>query len=101
MLAALADMEGQLAFEQAGGDQAAPALGGDGVPGMDVSIAAAEGDDRVRVAPRRLEQPVAVGAVVWQDGGAVRLQPFENLGLGVGDRLLRAERLDMRRGDGR
>ena len=104
MLAALRDGEGQLALEQGRADQAAAASGGDGVDRVDVGVAAAEGDDPVGVAPRGLDQPVAVRAVVGDDRDAVGLEPDENLALGVGDRLFRSERLDMRgsdRGDDR
>ena len=104
MLAALRNGEGQLALEQRCADQAAAALGRHRVDGVDVGIAAAEGDDAVGMAARRLDQPVAVRRVVGDDGDAVGLEPFEDLGLGVGDRLFRAEILDMRgrdRGDER
>ena len=100
MLAALRDGEGQLALEQRGADQASAAFGRDGVDGVNVGIAAAEGDDPVGVAPRGLDQPVAVRRVVGEDRDAVGLEALEDLGLGVGDRLFRAEVLDMRRGDG-
>ena len=99
MVAALRDSEGQLALEQRGGDQAPAALGADGVDGVDVGVAAAEGDGPVGMAARGLDQPVAVRRVVGNDRDAVGLEPLENLGLGVGDRFLRAEILDMRRGD--
>ena len=90
MLAALRDGEGQLALEQRGADQAAAAFGRHGMDGMDVGIAAAEGDDAVGLAARGLDQPVAVRRVVGEDRDAVGLQALENLGLGVGDRFFRA-----------
>ena len=99
MLAALGDGEGELALEQRGADQASAAFGGDGVDRVDVGVAAAEGDDPVGMAPRRLHQPVAVRRVVGDDRDAVGLEPFENLRLGIGDRLFRAEVLDVRRRD--
>ena len=71
MFAALRDGEGQLALEQRGADQAAAAFRADRVDGMDVGIAAAEGDDPVGMAPRGFDQPVAVRRVVRDDRNAV------------------------------
>ena len=99
MLAALRDGEGQLAFEQRRADQASAAFRADGMDRVDVGIAAAEGDDLVGMPPRGLDQPVAMRRVVGEDRDAVGLEPVENLRLGVGDRLFRAEILDMRGGD--
>ena len=96
MLARLRDGEGQLALEQNGADQAAAAVGGDGVDGMDVGIAAAEGDDAVGMPARRLDQTVAVRGVVGDDGNAFVLQALEDFGLGIGDRFFRPEVLDVR-----
>src|SRR3546814_14125259 len=39
------------------------------------------------------DQPVSVRAVERYDCGSARLQPFENLALGVGDGLLRRKEL--------
>ncbi len=99
MPAALRDGEGQLAPQQSGADQAPATFGADRVHGVDVGIAAAEGDDLPGVAPRGLHQAVAVARVVGHDGDPVRLEPLEDLRLGIGDRLLRAEVLEMGRGD--
>ena len=66
--------------------------------GVDVGIAAAEGDDLVGMAPRRLHQPVAMRSVVRNDGDAVRLEAFEDFRLGVRDRFFRTEIFDVRGG---
>ena len=100
MVAALGDGEGQFAVDQPRGDQAAAIVGAHGVDRGDVGLAAAEGHDAPRMAPRGLEQAVALGRVLGDDRDAAGLEPLEDLGLGVGDRLDRAEMLDMRRGDG-
>ena len=47
--------------------------------------------------PRRGDQPVAMRAVEGDDRGAARLQPLEDLALGVGDRLVAGEEFAMRR----
>src|SRR6185369_3919207 len=68
---------------------------------MNVRIAAAECDDLFGTPARCLHEPVAILAVVRNDGDAPRLQPLEDLGLGIGDRLFGAEILDVRGSDGR
>ena len=100
MRAALRNGEGQLALEQRCADQAAAALGADGMDRVDVGVAAAEGDDPFGVAARGLDEPVAVRAIVGDDCDPVRLEALENLGLGVGDRFFRTEVFDVRGRDG-
>ena len=95
MLAGLRNGEGQLALEQRCADQAAAALGRDRMDGVHVGIAAAESDDAVGAPPRGLDQPVAVRGIVGDDGDPFGLDPFEDLRLGVGDRLFRSEIFDM------
>ena len=91
MIAGLRDGEGQLALEQSRADQASAALGGNRMDGVDVGVAGAEGDDALGAAARGLDQPVAVRRVVGNDRDPAGLEAFEDLGLGIGDRLLRAE----------
>src|SRR4029079_7928174 len=100
MLARLGYGEGQLALQQSGADQAPSALRGDGMHGMNIRIAAAEGDDAVSAPPSGLQQAVAMRGVVRKDRNPAWRQPLEDFRVGVGDRLLRSEILDMRGGDG-
>ena len=60
-------------------DQASAARRRDRVHRMHVGIAAAEGDDPVGMAARRLDQPVAMRRVVGDDRDAVGLEPLEDL----------------------
>ena len=62
MVAALGDGEGQFAIHQPRGDEAAAIVRRGRRGPRDVGLAAAEGDDATGVAPRRLEQAVALGA---------------------------------------
>ena len=83
------------------GDQAAAIVGERTAwSACDVGIAMAEGDDPVGMAPRGLDQPVAVRAVVGDDRDAVGLQPLEDFAPWRRRSPPRAEILDMRRGDG-
>src|SRR4051794_36839590 len=101
MLARLRDGERQLALEQSRADQAPTALCCNGMDGVDVSVTGSEGDDAVGAPPSRLHETVAVRRVVGNDRNPIRLKPLEDFSLGLGDRLDRAEILDMRRGDRR
>jgi len=51
------------------------------------------------MAPRRLDQLVAMRGLLGDDRHAIVLEPFEYLRLGRGDRLHRAEIFDMRGGN--
>ena len=66
---------------------------------MSLSLAA-ETDDVPGVPARGLEQSIAMRRRLGDDRGSVGLETLEDLALGVGDRLNRAEVLDMRRCDG-
>jgi hypothetical protein len=101
MIAALGNGEGQLAFDQPRGDQAAAILRAHRVDRDDVGLAAAEADDPPRMAPRGLEQAAALGRVLRNDRDAVGFEAFKDLGLGIGDRLERTQMLDVRRRDRR
>ncbi len=74
VVAALGYGEGQLTFEQRRADQASAALRGHGVNRVHVRVAAAKGDDPVRIAARSLEQPVAVRGVIGDDRDATGLE---------------------------
>ncbi len=84
-----------------GGGRHRPAFAADRISGAHVgALACAEGDDAGGIRLRRGDQPVAIRIVERDDGGAAFLQPFENLGLGVGNLLLAGEIFAMGRGDG-
>src|SRR5687767_4350163 len=100
MFTALRNCKGDFTFKQSGGDQAATLRRSYGMHRMHVGVAAPEGQDLVRIAPRRPDQPVAMGRVVGNDGDAVGFEALEDLTLGIGDRLFGTEALDMRRCDG-
>src|SRR5215475_11230492 len=57
----------------------------------------AEGDDTRASAAGGRRQPLEMRIVAVDYGGAACLEPAEDLGLGVGDRLDRAEELQMHR----
>src|SRR3546814_15874146 len=61
-------------------------------------LAAAECHDASGMGPRMADQPVAVRAVERNDSRPARLEPLENLALGIGDGFVRRkERSEERR----
>src|SRR3546814_6210581 len=62
-------------------------------------LAAAECHDAPGMGPRMADQPVAMRAVERNDRRPARLQPLENLALGIGDGLVRRKELAVRRRD--
>ncbi|MCY1172865.1 hypothetical protein D9M73_130090 [compost metagenome] len=101
MLPRLADREAQFARADDGGDEGAAAFGAHRFDRANVcALVEAKGHNPRRIRRGGGDQAVAMRAVIRDDRHAARLQPLENLTLGIGDGGFVAEEFGMRRGDG-
>ena len=98
MLARFSDGVADLAVAQIGGNQRSATRSRNSIeqPHIGVSRPAKADCGDTELVRCRLD-PRMVRAIGGNDRGAARLQPFEDFGLGIGNRLFTAEHFDMRR----
>ena len=101
MRAGLANREAQLGAWQRRRHHRSALGAAQDIGGADVgALVEPESENAVGIRARRVDQPVAMRAVMRDDRGAVALESLKYLPLGVGDRLLAREIFAVRRGDG-